>query len=289
MNFTNILSKVAQAENADFERQDSRRNVLRTFARGATLAALPLALNALFNKAEAQTSGNPIADALNGYLLVEYLQEEFYSMALGNSIKNGSPLIPSGLEQSAIIDIRNHATGHITLLKSFIVAKGGTPIPKPKFDFTGGNGTTGGKYSDVFTNYDVFLSLAQCFEDITVRTYKGGLSALQSDNDVITASMRLHSVEARHAAHIRQMRRVEPSPLLTGDLKPWITKSDSNIADPDLDIVYAGEDNTLQNNVQIKDINSKPVSENAATEAFDEPQDTGVIAGFLSAFIVTTP
>jgi hypothetical protein len=289
MNLTNILAQLARTESTDFDRQDSRRNMLRTVVRGASVAALPVVLSSLFNKASAQTTSNPIADALNGYLLLEYLQEDFYNNALGNSVASGSPLIPSGLEQSAVIEIRNHQTAHIKLLTQYINSAGGTPIDRPKFDFSGGKGTPGGKYSDVFTDYNVFLALAQCFEDITVRAYKAGFTALQTDNNLITAAFRLHSVEARHAAHIRHMRSQAHSALLTGDLRPWITGSDSNIADPDLDIVYAGEDNTQQSNIQIKDINGTLVDEVAATEAFDEPQDVSVIAGFLNAFIITGP
>lgn len=286
MNISTILSKIAQADSEDFEQLSPRRDMLRTAVKGAALTALPLALSALFNKANAQTGSNPIVDALNGVLLLEYLQEEFYTLGLDASIKSSSPLIPSGLEQSAIIDIRNHATGHVNTVKGFIGKKGGTAIDKPKFDFTGGKGTPAGKYSDVFSNYDVFLALAQCFEDITVRAYKNVLGVVMADNDLLTASMRLHSVEARHAAHIRQLRVAAPGPLLTGTLMPWITRDESNIADSDLNVPYVGEDNTMQSNIQIKDINGQAVDEDAASEAFDEPQDSSVIAGFVMAFII---
>lgn len=287
MNISTILSKIAQADTEDFERQSPRRDLLRTAVKGAALAAVPMALSALFNRAGAQTSSNPIADALNGMLLLEYLQEDFYTSGLDASIKSSSPLIPSGLEQSAIIDIRNHATAHIGTLKAFIAKKSGTPIAKPKFDFTGGKGTPAGKYSDVFSNYDVFMALAQCFEDITVRAYKNLMPIVMADNDLVTASMRLHSVEARHAAHIRQMRAAAPGPLLTGTLKPWITLDDSNIADPDLSVPYVGEENTLQSNIQIRDINGQTIDDKAASEAYDEPQDASVVAGFVTAFIIT--
>src|SRR6478609_8870041 len=73
MNISTILSKIAQADTEDFGRQSQRRDLLRTAVKGAALAAVPLALSALFNKASAQTTQNPIADALNGILLLEYL------------------------------------------------------------------------------------------------------------------------------------------------------------------------------------------------------------------------
>ncbi len=43
----------------------------------------------------------------------------------------------------------------------------------PDFDFSGGAGSGTGPYADAFSNYDLFLTVAQAFEDTGVRAYKG--------------------------------------------------------------------------------------------------------------------
>ena len=41
-------------------------------------------------------------------------------------------------------------------------------VAKPQFDFT-----AGGRFGDVFSNFNTFLALSQAFEDTGVRAYKG--------------------------------------------------------------------------------------------------------------------
>ena len=49
------------------------------------------------------------------------------------------------------------------------------------------------------------MSLAQAFEDTGVRAYKGQAKNLISTPDLLTAALQIHSVEARHAAAIRDL------------------------------------------------------------------------------------
>jgi uncharacterized protein YbjT (DUF2867 family) len=62
-----------------------------------------------------------------------------------------------------------------------------------------------------------------------VRAYKGQAANLISNNAVLEAALRIHSVEARHAAHLRYMRRNSQVP---GGWKreAWITGKESGIA-----------------------------------------------------------
>ncbi|RZL60285.1 MAG: ferritin-like domain-containing protein, partial [Pedobacter sp.] len=147
-------------------------------------------------------------------------------------------------------------------------------ITAANFDFTAGNGSQTGPFAGVFTNYDLFLAVAQTFEDTGVRAYKGQAGALMSNNDVLTAALNIHSVEARHAAHIRYMRRARsisnPGALYVGDIKPWITGANSNIGSAAVQPSYAGEDVTTQAGVAIVNVGGATISANAASEAFDE-------------------
>ena len=287
MNFSKLLSHIAEADPEVYERTSQRRSVIKNWMRGVTLATLPLALGSMFNKAYGQTNKDIIA-VLNFALTLEYLEREFYKKALGVSVAPAAntPLIPSGLEQSAIITIANHESRHVDLLRQFISDAGGIPINMPKFDFTGGKGTPAGPFPDVFSDYNVFLAVAQTFEDTGVRAYKGGAPILMSNNDLLTAALRIHSTEARHAAHIRTMRRNAPSNLIVGTVKPWIVGNNSNINSPDVQKSYDGEDNTLQASIQITGINGQQIIVSDATASFDEPLTMAQVLAIADPFII---
>jgi hypothetical protein len=105
-------------------------------------------------------------------------------------------------------------------------------------------------------------------------------------NDVLEAALQIHSVEARHAAHIRQMRRALGGALVVGTPKPWITGKMSNINSPAVQASYDGEENTIQATVQITGIGGQAVSADAASEAFDEPLTMTQILAIVDPFIV---
>jgi hypothetical protein len=111
-----------------------------------------------------------------------------------------------------------------------------------------------------------------------------------SNNDVLTAALNIHSVEARHAAHIRYMRRARqtatPSnPLYVGTIKPWITLNNSNIGSPAVQASYNGEEATMQAGVNILNVGGQTFTAEAASEAFDEiltkPQVEAIVAPFI--------
>jgi hypothetical protein len=158
------------------------------------------------------------------------------------------------------------------------------------FDFSGGSyaggpGTGNGPFKNALVNdYPLFLAVAQTFEDTGVRAYKGQAPALMSNNEVLQAALQIHSVEARHASHIRQMRRANGGALVTGDVKPWITGNSSNIASAAVQPSYNGEDNTMQAMVQIQGLGGTSMA--AATESFDEPLTKAEVLAIVDGFIL---
>lgn len=86
------------------------------------------------------------------------------------------------------------------------MALGKDAIKRPELDLT-----AGGKYSDALTNFETYLTLSQTFEDLGVAAYKGQAGNLMESGDILTAALQIHSVEARHAAAVRQI----------GGKKPW--------------------------------------------------------------------
>lgn len=284
MNLQNIFNEIEKVDPEVYERMDSRRKTMQQFAKAGgriALAAIPLALSGLFKKAYGQVSST-ITDTLQFALTLEYLEAEFYTLAVA------SPgLIPAGPATGAITTIRDHENAHVNFLKATLTALGTTPVAKPTFDFSGGNGSGTGPFAGVFTNYALFLAVAQTFEDTGVRAYKGQAGNLMSNNEVLTAALNIHSVEARHASHIRQMRRANGGLVPAGvTVKPWITLNQSGIASAAVQNSYDGEEITTQANVQITGIGGTSVSAAAASESFDEPLTKAQVLTIVDPFIV---
>ena len=280
MNIHHIITELEKADPEVYERLDSRRGVMKSFANiggKLALAAIPFALGSMFKKAYGQSTST-IIGVLNYALTLEYLEAEFYTMGAA-----APGLVPAGAPMGAITTIRDHENAHVTLLKNTIVALGGTAVAKPVFDFSGGNGSGNGPFKTVFTDYGLFLAVAQTFEDTGVRAYKGQAANLMSNNDVLTAALNIHSVEARHASHIRSMRRVN---LSNPAIKPWITGKDTGGIGAAVQASYDGEELSTQATINIVNINGQAISVNAATEAFDEPLTSAQVLAIVDPFIV---
>ncbi len=278
MNIENIMNEIEKNDPEVYDRLNDRRDTIRNFTKFAgkiALTSLPFMFGSMFKKAYGQT-GTSITDVLNFALTLEYLEAEFYQRAL-----SASGLIPSGAPLAAIQTIAAHETAHVAFLKTAITAAGGTPGAKPTFDFSAGNGSQNGPFKNVFTDYVLFLAVAQTFEDTGVRAYKGQAGNLMSNNDVLTAALKIHSVEARHASHIRQMRRANGA-----NVKPWITGKDTGGIGAAVQPSYDGEENTKQANIEIVNINGMNISVDGATEAFDEPLTKDQVLAIVDPFIV---
>lgn len=254
--------------------KSSRRESINQFGKiggAATLAAIPFvslftqkanAANSAYMAATADTA----TSALQLALTLEYLEDEFYAIALDT---NG--LIPSA-DRDIIAQISQHETAHVAFLKS---ALGNNVIDKPTFDFT-----VDGNF-DTFSNYETFLALSQAFEDTGVRAYKGQAGNLMSDGGLLTAALQIHSVEARHASQIRRLR----------GLKGWIVGNQRGTGMPEAtQPIYNGEENTTHGGVNITQFTA--TSGNPAfgsgsyTESFDEILTGDQATAIASLFIV---
>jgi hypothetical protein len=280
MNLSNIFNEIETKDPEVYEKLQSRRDIFKQFSSSAgkiALTALPLALGSFFQKAYAGAppTASTVLDVFNYALTLEYLESAFYKMGLA-----AQGLIPSSTEKQAITIIGMHEAEHVAFLQSAITAAGGTPVAMPKFDFTAGGGSGNGPFADVFTNYATFLAVAQAFEDTGVRAYKGQAPALVKGGAYLTAALNIHSVEARHASHIRGMRKARGF----ADVKPWITLDESGIG-PAVDANYAGEQNTVQAGIQIVGIDGQAIDADAASEAFDEPLTMTQVLAIVKPFI----
>lgn len=287
MNLQNIISELEKADPEVYERLDTRRSAMKNFANMTgkiALASLPFALGSMFKKAYAGDK-DTVIDVLNFALTLEYLENDFYMQGLATP-----NLIPtdSSNAKGAFMLISQHEAAHVKFLQTAITSAGGTPVSKPTFDFT-----AKGTFPTVFANYDVFLAVSQTLEDTGVRAYKGQATALMSNRTVLTAALRIHSVEARHASKLRKLRKDRNGATVTGNVKPWITLNQSGIdagssgANGAIQKSYNGEELTTQAGVNIIGIGGYTyIDASAASESFDEPLTKAQVLDIASAFIV---
>jgi Ferritin-like domain len=268
MNLQNILHEIESVDADMYERLDhvSRRQVFQGWLNKALAGTAVAAFSTVLNKAYAQNSS--VAEVLNFALTLEYLEAEFYNRSLDAGIIPG-PALPYYQQ------IAKHENAHVALLRG---ALGSAAISKPTFDFTGK-----GAFPDVFTNVATNYAVAQAFEDTGVRAYKGQAANLISVPVVLTVALQIHSVEARHAARIRMLRMQVNGVAQQG----YVTGTNSGGVPA---AVYAGEDNVQQGPINVFNLVTSlglGISEERATEAFDETLTRAQVLAIAGPFIVS--
>lgn len=325
MNFFDILSEIEKVDPEVYGRLDSRRSVFKHMGglgQKLTAAAVPLAMGAIFNKAYAQTPvGLAVNDVLNFALKLEYLEMYFYQQ---RTALTGL----SAVNAAALTLIATDEANHVKFLRTTIGAAAIADPTAAAFDFTGGKGSNAGPFADYRTNPATYLALAQSFEDTGVRAYKGAapLSAIMANKTVLTAALNIHSVEARHASHIRSMRRagaasatpsqgVAVAPYSAAP-KSWISGTDNGGAAPTytagiygagnntgtavygngtgsgigtamgVGVTFLAEDNVSQGGVTLS-VATSPTFTGFPTSAFNESFDEGLDVGTVSTIART--
>jgi hypothetical protein len=124
---------------------------------------------------------------LNYAYALEQLEAAFYTQVVAGAYYSGAP----SNEQSILSDIRNHEVIHRDFLKA---ALGGAAIADLQVDFTSVN----------FADRASVLGAARTFEDLGVAAYNGA-GKLLTNPDYLLVAGKIVSVEARHAAAIRDL------------------------------------------------------------------------------------
>ena len=242
MNFFNIINQLSEVDPDVMGRLDSRRSVfssLTTVAKRTALASTPALLASFFSKAYAGTTAGDAKEVFNYALTLELLEADFYNKMVASPIF----AVQSTAAQNAIKQISKHETAHVALLQKVITGIGGTPTTIKGFDT-----------ASFPASFEKQLEIAQLLEDTGVRAYKGRAGDLLGMADVtingigtinpLESALRIHSVEARHAAHIRYMRRQTPWINGDGDLDSQPTYKgsipESNITQSGVDLTKLG-------------------------------------------------
>ena len=176
---------VRETREAAMKRSDFVRTVFgggALVAGGVMLAGLPaLALGA--------PSAAQDAQILNFALTLEYLEAEFYTRAVAGGALRGEALRFARV-------VGGHKRAHVRFLRG---ALGRAAVARPRFDF---KGTT--------EDQAKFLRTAQVLEDTGVAAYNGQGPLLR--RRTLPAAASVVSVEARHAAWIRDINGAPPAP-----------------------------------------------------------------------------
>jgi rubrerythrin len=194
MDSVDLTSDFLAAVDRDGALAETRSHAERTLSRRRLLGLSLAATGAI---ALARTPGAHSAaglsasdvDILNYALVLEYLQASFYTEAERTGALTGRTA-----EAARIVGATERA--HV---KAFLELLGSRAVKRPTFDF---QGTT--------EQQRPFLKTAVAFEDLAVAAYKGQAPKLRA-NSVLAAAVGIHSVEARHAAWMRQLFGVTPA------------------------------------------------------------------------------
>ncbi|MDP9055254.1 MAG: ferritin-like domain-containing protein [Acidobacteriota bacterium] len=193
---------------------DSLRETLsnrRGFTKSVGMASAGLA--AFLANAETASAAVTDTDIVQFALNLEYLEAEFYTMAMtgqtlsqtsvgitgsgnagattgGNKVvmTAGSSLNVSGMQ------IMQDEQNHVTLLRGLLTGLNITPIAKPAINLNAlGTG---------FESQEAFIALARAFEDVGVSAY-GGAAPLIQNTTILGYAARILAVEAQHTGNLR--------------------------------------------------------------------------------------
>ncbi len=126
---------------------------------------------------------------LNYAFALEQLEAAFYVRAVATPFDG-----ITDEERRVLRDLRNHEVIHREFYRLGIPALGGTAIPTLRFDFSAVD----------FSSRDSVLGTARVFEDLGVAAYNGA-GPLLTDPEILLVAGKIVSVEARHAAAIRDL------------------------------------------------------------------------------------
>ncbi len=171
----------------EFARPRTRRDFFKSLAvagAGATAASMLLT-----DKASAKTDDVDIA---NFALTLEYLEADFYAMAVDSGVLSGDAL-------GVVENLADHEAQHVTALKDLLESAGATPVEKPTFTFP----------EDALSSEASILDLAATLEPVGVGAYLGA-APLISSPDILAAAGSIAGVEGEHVVAVNWLLGVVP-------------------------------------------------------------------------------
>jgi Ferritin-like domain len=139
-------------------------------------------------------------DVINYALTLEHIEATFYREAVAAFA--AADYEAAGF-QAGVMDriaaIADHEKAHVDALTAVVGQLKGTPVEESKYAFG-------------YTDLTSFLATAAVIEGVGVAAYGGAAQYLQGENDLLTAALTIHGVEARHAAYLNVVTGTSPFP-----------------------------------------------------------------------------
>ncbi|MCW2927821.1 MAG: ferritin-like protein [Thermoleophilia bacterium] len=173
----------------------TRATFLKRFAVGAggMVVASSLVGPAVAGAATSRRSERGDIEILQYALTLEYLEAQFYKEAVQ------APGITGANKNFAKV-VYAHEAAHVGAIIATLRKLGATPVSSPRFNFKGTNRKNG-----------VFQKTALALEETGVAAYVGQAPYVLNEG-VLLAAARIATVEARHAAWMRNMLGLNPAP-----------------------------------------------------------------------------
>ncbi len=144
---------------------------------------------------------DPIS-VLNYALTLEHLENAFYRDGLDEFDEDA--FVEAGYDavvRERLAEIGGHEQEHVDFLTQGIQDAGGEPVEEAEYLF-----------EEAFADLPTFLATAQTFENTGVSAYQGAAQFLLGQDELLTAALNIHSVEARHAAYLNGLVQTTPFP-----------------------------------------------------------------------------
>lgn len=189
MKQTELVESLGVNTGSGLPKSVQRRKFLTQAAGLASIAALASACDKDdddTNMAGGVDLGSGDVGILNYAYALEQLEAAFYTQVVATPYSG-----MSAVELSFMTDIRNHEIAHREFFK---VALGSMAIQSLEVDFSAIN----------FGSRDSVLATARAFEDLGVTAYDGAGYLIKDANYLLLAG-KIVSIEARHAALIREL------------------------------------------------------------------------------------
>jgi hypothetical protein len=304
-----LMDRLARREE-EIERGSARTGVPAAIA----LGSVPVAIAALSRDVYGAAPPTAVQSVINFALALEIFENEFYKAVLGTSsstaqnnafatVRARAATVPGAV--ATLQQIQKHEAAHVATLVA-AGAQDGVGLSATSFDFTGNRSATGGgPFAAATTDLAILLALAEGVEDAGVRAYKGQVGNLLSDPPTLETTLRIHSVEARHAARIRRIRRgMDPANTTVrwsgtvrgggaaaagaGTQSAAITAVFERIYGAGIAATAPSESNTTQAGINLSTLRGAQFSTDAYSEAFDEPLDRADVIAILQPFFIPT-
>jgi len=167
----------------------TRKDFFKSLAVAGAGAAAGASL--LTPRALAQGGGGDV-EIGNFALTLEYLEAEFYTLAVDSGVLSGEAL-------SVVTNLRDHENAHVEAIIGYLEGAGATPVAKPEFTFP----------DSALASQGAILETAITLEPVGVGAYLGQAPMIQSP-DLLAAAGSIVGVEGEHVVAVNDLLGVVP-------------------------------------------------------------------------------